>query len=211
MWSPDAIIVKGFSMRYVVLLIATVALLGCSSHVALTTALIKEYGLSANDIPKLQLYVSDGILLEKRITKIDKNIDSSSYGLKKVEDYYVKQIYFKPGTPCIATSASQDKVAVAFEQPGSSLDFVATRHQDNATFVFQPSKKSPRDSVESRQLAAGFRNWKAIGEEKYSDTTFNVLIKDEAPFILVDKTSLQKFIIESRSAKGLRQSDVNPR
>jgi hypothetical protein len=198
-------------MRHLTLLFAFATLFGCSPHVALTTALIREYGLSSSDIPKLQLYVSDGILMEKRITKIDKNIDSSSYGLKKVEDYYVKQIYFKSGTPCIATSASADKVAVAFEQPGSSLDFIANRHPDNTTFVFQPSRKSAHDSIESRQAAAGFRNWKLIGEEKYSDTTFNVLIKDETPFLLVDKTSLKKFIIESRSVKGLRQSDVNPK
>ena len=198
-------------MRPFALLIVTAALLGCSSHVALTTGLIKEYGLSTNDMTKLQLFVSDGILMEKRITKIDKNIDSSSYGLKKVEDYYVKRIYFKSGTPCIATSASPDKVAVAFEEPGSSLDFVARRQSDNTIFVFQPSRKFPHDTIEPREAAAGFRNWKLIGEEKYSDTTFNVLIESETPFILVDKTSLQKFIIESRSVKGLRQSDVNPR
>ena len=198
-------------MRKLAVFIVTVSLLGCSSHVALTTGLIKEYGLSTNDITKLQLYVSDGILMEKRITKIDKNIDSSSYGLKKVEDYYVKRIYFKSGTPCIATSASPDKVVVAFEQPGSGLDFVAGRRSDNTPFVFQPSRKFSHDSAESREAAAGFRNWKLIGEEKYSDTTFNVLIRSESPFILVDKTSLQNFIIESRSVKGLRQSDVNPK
>ena len=198
-------------MRLPALLIILSFLLGCSSRVALTSALIKEYGVSTSDITKLQLYVSDGILMEKRFTKIDKNIDSSSYGLKKVEDYYVKQIYFKTGTPCIATSASVDKVAVAFEQPGSSLDFVAGGHSAGSSFVFQPSRRSPRDSSETRQAAAGFRNWKLIGEEKYSDTTFNVLVRDETPFLLVDKTSLQKFIIESRSVKGIRQSDVNPK
>jgi hypothetical protein len=202
---------KGFPMRHLVVLVAISSLLGCSPHVALTTGLIKEYGLSTNDITKLQLFVSDGILMEKHMTKIDKNIDSSSYGLKKVEDYYVKRIYFNTGTPCIATSASPDKVAVAFEQPGSSLEFVARKRSDNTIFVFQPSKKFPHDTIEARESAAGFRNWKLIGEEKYSDTTFNVLVKDELPFILVDRTSLQNFIIESRSVKGLRQSDVYPK
>ncbi len=196
-------------MRHLVLLLLAAIFIGCSSHVALTTGLIKEYGLSSSDIPKLQLYISDGILMEKHITKIDKNIDAESYGLKKVEDYYIKQIYFKSKTPCIATSASQDKVAVAFEQPGSSLEFVANRHADNTTFVFQPSKKLAHDTVEARQAAAGFGNWVTIGEEKYSDTTFKVLVKDDLPFLLVDKTSLKNFIIDSRKVKGLRQSDVN--
>jgi len=198
-------------MRHIVLLFLVTFLIGCSSHVALTTGLIKEYGLSSSDIPKLQLYISDGILMEKHITKIDKNIDAESYGLKKVEDYYVKQIYFKSKTPCIATSASQDKVAVAFEQPGSSLDFVTNRHSDNPTFVFQPSKRLARDTIEDRQAAAGFRNWVTIGEEKYSDTTFKVLINGDLPYLLVDKTSLKNFIIDSRKVKGLRQSDVNVR
>jgi hypothetical protein len=198
-------------MRSLFLLVAIAALLGCSSQVALTTGLIKEYGLSTNDITKLQLFVSEGILMEKRTMKIDKNIDSSNYGLKKVEDYYVKRIYFKAGTPCIATSASPDKVMAAFEQPGSSLDFAAHRQSDNTLFVFQPSKKLVHDTIEARESSAGFRNWKMIGEEKYSDTTFDVFIRNETPFLLVDKKSLQKVVIESRSVRGLRQSDVNPR
>jgi len=31
--------------------------------------------------------------------KVDKTSNSTSYALKKVEDYYVKQIYFKKETP----------------------------------------------------------------------------------------------------------------
>ncbi|HEX7511141.1 MAG TPA: hypothetical protein VF335_07575, partial [Chitinivibrionales bacterium] len=93
-------------MRLIILVIGVALLCGCSSRVALTKGLIKDYGLSVRDMTRLQLYISGGILLEKRMTVIDKNIDASDYSLKKVEDYYVKQVFFAKGTPCVATSAA---------------------------------------------------------------------------------------------------------
>jgi len=72
--------------------------------------LIREYGLSSRTFSKLQLYISDGILLEKHMMKVDKKHRFTSYALKKVEDYYVKQIYFKKETPCIVMTAAPDKL-----------------------------------------------------------------------------------------------------
>jgi hypothetical protein len=194
-------------MRLSVLFIALPLMLGCSSRVPLTKGLIREYGLSSRDIPKLQLYISDGILLEKHMMKVDKNIDSTSYALKKVEDYYDKQVYFKKETPCVAMTAAPDKLAVAFEEDGDNLNFIAVPRIESSAYTYQPDKKFVRDSVETRPTA-GFGNWKIIGEERYADTSYNVLIKSGLPFLLVDKTSLRNFTIDARKVKGLKQIDI---
>jgi len=195
-------------MRYFLLILGVTALIGCSSRVPLTKGLIKDYGLSVRDMTRLQLYISGGILLEKRMTVIDKNIDASDYSLKKVEDYYVKQVFFAKGTPCVATSAAADKLSVAFEEPGDALNFASGSHGDTAVYAYVPDKKAVRDTVKARPAEAGFRNWKTIGEENYSDTLFTVLVKSSLPYLIVDKTSLKNFIMEMRRVKGLKQTEI---
>jgi hypothetical protein len=195
-------------MRMFAVFIFVFFMFGCASHVPLTKGIMRDYNLSSSDISRLQLYISDGILLEKRIMKIDKNIDSSSFGLKKVEDYYVKQIYFKSETPCIAVNTAPDKLAVAFEWPGGRLNFRAVSHNGPSIYEYQPDKKFARDTLENRPASAGFGNWKTIGAETYADTSYNVLIRKALPILLVDKTSLRNFTIDARKVKGLRQTDV---
>jgi len=203
--------IKETNMRYVVFLVVALSMLGCSSRVPLTRGLIKDYGLSSSDIPKLQLYISDGILLEKRMMKIDKNIDSTNYGLKKVEDYYVKQTYFKKETPCIAVSAVADKLSVAFEQSGDALGFVSASGNASSTYNYQPAKRFSHDTLETRPSGEGFGNWMVIGEDTYADTSYKVLIRNNLPYLLVDKTSLKNYSIDARKVKGLRQSDLKPK
>jgi hypothetical protein len=198
-------------MRSFLFLTIMMAVAGCASHVPLTKGLMKDYGLSVNDIPKLQLYVSDGILLEKHAIKIDKNINAADYSLKKVEDYYVKQIYFAKGTPCVAKSAVADKLMVAFEHPGDVLGFTSDAHGNKDKFFYQPDKKYNRDTIKMRPSEAGFSDWKTIGEEVYSDTEYTVLIESEMPFLIVDKSSLKNFILESRRVKGLKQTEIKAR
>ena len=195
-------------MRYLIMTLIAASMFGCSNQVPLTRGLLRDYGLSSSDIPRLQLYLSDGIVLEKRITTIDKNIDSTSYSLKKVEDYYVKQIHFDRGTPCVATSASVDKLAIAFEQTGGELSFIAASGSD-ATFVYRPDIKSAPDTQDNRPASGGFQDWKKSGDENYADTTFSALVQGDLPCVLVDKTGLKNFTVEARKVKGLRQSELN--
>jgi len=198
-------------MRLAALIITTLFLFGCSSRVPLTKGLIKDYGLSINDITRLQLYVSDDILLEKHQKKIDKNIDSTDYSLKKVEDYYVNQILFASETPCVAGSAAPDRLSVAFEHPGDYLIFTSGAHDDRTFYYYKPDRKLLHDTVLSRPSDAGYANWKTIGDETYEDTLYSVLIKKNMPFLMVDKSSLKNFILDSRKVKGIKQSELNGR
>jgi len=40
-------------------------------------------------------------------------------------------------------------------------------------------------------------------------TLYSVLIKNEMPFLMVDKSSLKNFILDARKVKGVKQSELN--
>ena len=104
-------------------------------------------------------------------------------------------------------TAAPDKLAVAFEEDRDNLNFVWALRNESSAYTYQPDKRFVRDSVET-QPSPGFAAWKIIGEETYADTSYNVLIKRDLPFLLVDKTSLRNFTIDARKVKGLKQTDI---
>jgi hypothetical protein len=173
---------------------------GCSSQVALTPALLREYKLSDQDIKKLQLYISDGLLLEQENTRVDKDIDST-HALKTVEDNYVKQIFFKKKTPCIAVEVKPDRLAVAFE-PEDRLTF----DLKSSRYVFVPDKKIREGAAPKRVARSGYDNWSIIGTEQYRDSAYNVLVWKDAPYLLADQKGLKKLVVDRRAVKGMRQT-----
>ncbi len=201
---------SGWRFFAVVSGVGLMGLVGCSSQVALTRSIIKEYGLGSEDIKKLQLYVSDGILLEQEVTKIDKDIDET-HSLKKVEDRYIKQICFKSQTPCIALDVASDKMGVAFE-PTDKLSFVYNpNHRHGDVFEYRPVRSAPADSIAlPRQSGAGYYSWKRIGTDTYESTSFRAYVSRSAPYLLVDQASLRKFALEARVVPGMRQADIPP-
>jgi len=180
-------------------------LTGCSSMVPLTPDLLKEYKLSNYEVGKLQLFVSDGILLEAERTLIDKEIDST-HSLKTVEDNFVKQIYFKKKTPCIPMEAKADRLYVAFETGDYLLFKLNKKHPQGKVFSYVPDRKSKGEKI-NRISGSGFSSWTFVGRETYKDSVFNVLVKTEGvmPYLLVDEESLKNLVIEKRSVPGLRQ------
>ncbi len=192
-----------------VFLAGVVLFSGCASRVPLTKALVKEYNLSYTDIKRLQLYISDDILLEKEAESVNKDIDQS-HSLKKVEDRYIKRIYFKSQTPCVAVEAAPDKVKVAFE-PADNLTFVYERERPGTDegYVFKPDRKAAREDLSSRAEGSLFDNWKIVGQQTYADSTYNVVIRNDYPILLVDQASLRTFLIESRTVPGMRQTDLD--
>lgn len=186
-------------------------LLGCiSSHVALTKELLSEYNLTSNDIKRLQLQLSDGILLEEETRSVDKDVDET-HSLKKVEDRHIKQIVFKKGTSCIVTSSAADVLSVAFEIK-DNLRFAYDRsHPEGAVYSYKPDLRTrTADSLDARPSGAGYAGWKKVGSEKYADSTFNVFISYHMPYLMVKAADLKKLVVESRDVPGMRQEDTQP-
>ena len=196
-----------FSFVTRLFLISLISLLaGCASRVPLTRALIREYQLSDNDVTRLQLYVSDDLLLEQQITRVDKNIDSS-YSLKKVEDKFIKRVRFNAGTPCVALEAAPDKLKVAFE-PDEGLNFVVEKNNPlGEIFSYQPEKSTVQERKNQVPSTSPFYDWKPIGQQTYKDTAYNVLVNGRIPHVLVDMAGLRKVVVEARTVPGIRQGE----
>jgi len=179
-------------------------LAGCSPHVALTPALIKEYQLKNSDIKKLQLYLSDGILLEQEATIIDKEIDES-HALKTTQDSYVNQIHFKKKTPGIPVSVQADRLSVKFEPDDQLIFTLSNNHPKGTVFQYKPDTKSSK--TPKRLPDAGYKSWSFIGKDKYKGLSYNVMIKRNKPYLMVDVGSLKKITIDERNVPGMRQGD----
>ncbi|HMD67241.1 MAG TPA: hypothetical protein VKF42_00080 [Chitinivibrionales bacterium] len=189
------------------MLAAAVLFSGCASRVPLTRALIREYNLTYADIKRLQLYISDDILLEQEAKNINKDIDQT-HSLKKVEDQYIKRVYFKRQTPCIAVEAEADRVKVAFE-PSDNLTFMYESNPEREGYVYRPEKKAAKEEQSSQAEGSLFNNWRIVGQQTYADSTYNVIVRDEFPLLLVDQASLRTFLVESRTVPGMRQMDID--
>jgi hypothetical protein len=189
-------------------LAAVLTFSGCASRIPLTKALIKEYNLTFNDIKRLQLYISDDIILEQEATSVNKDIDQT-HSLKKVEDQYIRRIFFNSETPCIALETAAERLKVSFE-PVDNLTFIYEKSASGSEgYIFRPVKKVLKDNVPVQVRGNFYNNWRIIGEQKYGDSTYNVIIKENYPLILVDQASLRTFLLESRTVPGMRQTDVN--
>lgn len=189
------------------ILSAAVLFSGCASRVPLTRALIREYNLTYADIKRLQLYISDDILFEQEAKNVNKDIDQT-HSLKKVEDQYIKRVYFKRQTPCIAVEAEADRVKVAFE-PSDNLTFVYESNPEREGYVYRPEKKAAKEEQSSQAEGSLFDNWRIVGQQTYADSTYNVIVRDEFPLLLVDQASLRTFLVESRTVPGMRQTDID--
>jgi hypothetical protein len=190
------------------ILAAAILFSGCASRVPLTRALIKEYNLTYNDIKRLQLYISDDILFEQEAKNVNKDIDQT-HSLKKVEDQYIKRVYFNRQTPCIAVEAEADRVKVAFE-PSDNLTFVyESSNPGREGYVYKPEKKAAKEEQSSQAEGSLFNNWRIVGQQTYADSTCNVIVRNEFPLLLVDQASLRTFLVESRTVPGMRQTDID--
>lgn len=197
-----------FNFVYAVLPILIVFSSGCSPKRPFTQSLIKEYDLTPDEIKRLQFYVSNGLLLERESMNIDKDINDEKHSLNKVEDKYIKQIYFRRKTPCIVNSVGSTKMDIAFEEDDQLLFKVAEGEDSKDIFYYAPDTKIWPPEKGTRSSGAGYRFWKKAGTEKYADSTFTVYVRlSHYPYLLVDEKSLKKIIVDKRRVKGMRQSE----
>lgn len=179
------------------------SLAGCSPRVALSTALMKEYRLANADLLQLQFYLSDGLLLEQEVTTINKDIDPS-HSLSTLQDSRIKQVYFKKLTPCVATGSESNGICVAFEQ-GDCLTFrLKNIPKQGDSYVYQPEGEFREKGSQPRLPDSDFRDWKRIGKEKYKELDYVALIKNDPPFLLVNKKALKNLEVDRVVAPGIK-------
>lgn len=179
------------------------SLTGCSPRQVLSSGLLKEYGLANANLSKLQLFLSDDLLLEQEATTINKDINES-HSLQTVQDSRVKQVYFKKLTPCIATEISAERLCVSFET-GDCLTFKLKETEGRkGIYIFQPESDYKDKNPPQRLPESGFRDWKKIGKQKYKEVEYAVLVEKEAPCLLIDEKELRKLEVDREVVPGMK-------
>ena len=95
-------------------------LTGCgASRVALSTELIREHGLSADDLKQLHYYVSREIVLSRKQTDTQSGRDE--HGLSVIRDRKIDEIRLAPDTPGIAEEVGEGErmLRISFEKGGN--------------------------------------------------------------------------------------------
>ncbi|MBM4375876.1 MAG: hypothetical protein FJ095_12385 [Deltaproteobacteria bacterium] len=107
--------------RHVVLAALSSLALACGPKpVPLTAELRREHGLGAEELRRLQLYVSHDVTLRRESARRERAIDGGALRLRSGRT--VDEIVIPRRTPCIATEVAPRGITVAFED-GSTLRF----------------------------------------------------------------------------------------
>jgi len=137
-------------------LVALFVLSGCASgRIPFTQNLRDQYGLEADDLKKLQYFVSSDVTLQREFRREEGEV-SKTHKLVMKEGGRVEEVFIAAGTPGIATEVNAASLAVSFE-PGGSLLF--------------GSPSSDRDPERKYKLSA--RRWtEDYGELVYDNKTY---------------------------------------
>lgn len=115
---------------------------GCGPKpVPLTAELRAEHRLGAEDLQRLQLYVSDDVTLRRESERLDRQIDRGSLKLRAGK--VVDEIVIDRRTPCVASEVHDDRIVVAF-QDGTTLAFALPEQRDSAPELREPLVLGPR-------------------------------------------------------------------
>ena len=119
-------------------LLVTVIASSCTTMPPFTTEKRDRYGLSGDDVEQVQFYVSERIVLQRRLTGAEAGSMAEvtpGHTLRRIEGEYVEEIVIEQETPCVVVDAESTGAIlhVAFEQ-GAYLIFDPARVGGNIVF-----------------------------------------------------------------------------
>lgn len=122
-------------IRWIFLIVLVVAIASCSTtrYRSLTRELITTAGWGENDLKKLQFYVSDDIVLRRKVTDAKAKIVSGKIVSKDGAKY--EEIIIRSGTPgTMLFSPDNERIAVSFDKTDSKsyLMFGSSDKRDGA-------------------------------------------------------------------------------
>lgn len=171
-----------------VLLISIIALLSLSScskklHY-FTKELQNDFAWDQGDLQKIQFYLSDDIVLQRKLKAEDSRIVDGK--IRVIDGSKVEEVVFAKGTPGIVVfKPKSDKIAVSFESG------------EDKYLMFGPNKKRGGKYM----LLA--KDWtKNAGAISYNDKTYRTSSESSYASLLVDVKKAEKTSFKSRKAKG---------
>jgi hypothetical protein len=160
---------------------------GCAAgRIPFTQNLRHQYGLEADDLKKLQYFVSGDVTLQREFRREEGEV-SKSHKLVMKEGGLIEEVFIAAGTPGIATEVGSASLSVSFE-PGGSLDF--------------GSPPSDRDPERKYKLSA--KRWTDYyGELVYDDKTYYAVKGSGQVYLEVGAESLNAVETKKKVLPGM--------
>lgn len=174
-------------MKHLIFILISASLLtSCSKRLTyFTNDIQREYNLSEQDLKRVQFYLSEDIVLQKR--RSGDNTRISDGKIKAVDKSKVEEIVFKKGTPGILEfMPKSDRLAISFES-GNGDKFL----------MFGPNERANGKYI----LLA--KDWnRNTGVITYNGQDYTTTSESAYASLLVDIKSARRVSVERRNADG---------
>ena len=175
-------------IKYILGIIVIITITACSPKLRpFTYQMYADSGWSEREMSRIQFYVSNDIVLQRRLDGSKARIQGGT--IRVIDGSQFEEIIIKRGTPGVyAFSPDEEKIAISFEQP-----------KEKHFLVFLPSKKRNGQYV----LAA--KNWERnYGIVTYAGQTYETPARSAYATLQVDVRGQGRTTIKSRQAEGTR-------
>ena len=177
-------------MRYSMLfIIAAITLLSTScnnNYKYFTQNLYDEHGWSERELEKIQFYVSEDIVLYRKLSGEDSRITNGK--IRVVDGSEIEEVIIEKGTPGVfVQSPKANRFGIAFES------------DDNNFLMFGPNPKANGRYV----LLA--KDWnRRTGKVSYGTQTYDTSSASAAAALMVDIKKAKKIKYKTKKAEGQR-------
>jgi hypothetical protein len=163
-------------------------LISCSPTLTpFTQKLYDEYKWAADDLKRIQFYLSDDIVLRRKVSEGQTQIQNGK--IKTIDGEKIEEVIFRAGTPCVFLfSPKEDRFAISFEQS-----------EPPKYLMFGPNPK-----YGNRYVLLG-KEWnRNTGTITYEDTSWYTTSESAYACLLVDLKRATSIERKSEVVKGQR-------
>ncbi len=174
-------------MKYAFLISVLILVSSCSpTLVPFSQGLYEEYNWSDDELKRIQFYLSDDIVLQRKLGGNESSITEGK--IRVIDGVEVEEVLFKKGTPGVLVfSPKSDRFAVSFE------------NDDQGYLMFGPNPKM------SRRYALLAKEWNHnYGKVTYKNRLYNTSSRSSYVSLMVDIDKATKNIYKSRTVEGRR-------
>jgi hypothetical protein len=169
-----------------IVMMSLITLSSCSKRLTpFTENIYEEFNWTDRELEKIQFYLSDDIILHRKLRAEDSKIDDGK--IRVVDGSRVEEIVFKRGTPGVFMfTPKKNRMAISFESGG-----------EEKYLMFGPNSKTGGKFV----LLAKEWNQRS-GKVSYNSKTYTTSYESAYANLLVDLKKARNINYKSRTAKG---------
>jgi hypothetical protein len=194
---------------------------GCGrTMIPFTAELRAEHRLSDADVKNLQFYLSDDITLRRELESGSRQV-TGNHRLLLLSGKTVEEVTVAGGTPGVAVSVSDARIAVSFD-PGSSLTFSTTGELEAAHEVVKserrfaeppdpfPGNEGGDDEQFGGRRASAFGRYLLAtdggGRVTFMGQSFGTVDDSARAHLMIDSEKLEEVVESEKVLPGVRLS-----